>query len=138
MDEISCKLTVFFEDPFWVGVFEQSLDGQMQVAKVTFGTEPSDQMVLQWILRQFHLLVFSPAVAIKARPKAMRFKRRMRLARQESQAKGVGTKAMQAISKQHEARKNQQTALARQEHLRKAAKKYALKQQKRKEKHRGH
>ena len=122
MDEISCKLTVFFEDPFWVGVFEQSLDGQMQVAKVTFGTEPSDQMVLHWILRQFHLLVFSPAVAIKARPKAVRFKRRMRL----------------AISKQHEARKNQQTALARQEHLRKAAKKYALKQQKRKEKHRGH
>ena len=115
MDEISCKLTVFFEDPFWVGVFEQSLDGQMQVAKVTFGTEPSDQMVLQWILRQFHLLVFSPAVAIKARPKAM-----------------------QAISKQHEARKNQQTALARQERQRKAAKKYALKQQKRKEKHRGH
>lgn len=110
MDEISCKLTVFFADPFWVGVFEQSLDGQMQVAKVTFGTEPSDQMVLQWILRQFHLLVFSPAVAIKARPKAVRFKRRMRLARQESQAKGVGTKAMQAISKQ----------------------------QKRKEKHRGH
>ena len=110
----------------------------MQVAKVTFGTEPSDQMVLHWILRQFHLLVFSPAVAIKARPKAMRFKRRMRLARQESQAKGVGTKAMQAISKQHEARKNQQTALARQERQRKAAKKYALKQQKRKEKHRGH
>ena len=40
MDKVSGKLTVFFEDPFWVGVFEHIEDGKLSVAKVTFGAEP--------------------------------------------------------------------------------------------------
>ncbi len=32
-------LTVFFEDPFWVGVFERIEDGKLSVCKVTFGTD---------------------------------------------------------------------------------------------------
>lgn len=36
MDKVSGKLTVFFEDPFWVGVFEHIEDGKLSVAKVTF------------------------------------------------------------------------------------------------------
>ena len=31
------SLTVFFEDPFWVGVFERVDDGKLSVCKVTFG-----------------------------------------------------------------------------------------------------
>ncbi len=37
-----CKLTVYFEEPFWVGVFERIEDGKLSVAKVTFGAEPKD------------------------------------------------------------------------------------------------
>lgn len=40
MDKVSGKLTVFFEDSFWVGVFECILDGKLSVCKGTFGTEP--------------------------------------------------------------------------------------------------
>ena len=36
MDRASGKLTVFFEEPFWVGVFERVSDGQMSVCKITF------------------------------------------------------------------------------------------------------
>lgn len=35
-------LTVYFEDPFWVGVFERIDDGKLSVCKVTFGAEPKD------------------------------------------------------------------------------------------------
>ena len=45
MDKVSGKLTVFFEDPFGVGVFERIEDGRLSVAKVTFGTEPKDYEV---------------------------------------------------------------------------------------------
>ena len=47
MDKVSGKLTVFFEDPFWVGIFERIEDGRLSVAKVTFGAEPKDYEVHQ-------------------------------------------------------------------------------------------
>ena len=39
MDIDSTKLTVFFEAPFWVGVFECIEKGKLSVCKVTFGAE---------------------------------------------------------------------------------------------------
>ena len=33
MDKASGKLTVYFEEPFWVGVFERIEDGKLSVAK---------------------------------------------------------------------------------------------------------
>jgi hypothetical protein len=46
MGKASGKLTVYFEEPFWVGVFERIQDGKLSVAKVTFGAEPRDNEVL--------------------------------------------------------------------------------------------
>ena len=37
MDRVSGKLTIYFEDPFWVGVFERIENRKLSVAKVTFG-----------------------------------------------------------------------------------------------------
>ena len=39
------KLTVYFEDPFWVGVFERVEEGKLSVCKVTFGAEPKDYFI---------------------------------------------------------------------------------------------
>ena len=47
MDKASGKLTVYFEEPFWVGVFERIEDGKLSVAKVTFGAEPNLSILLQ-------------------------------------------------------------------------------------------
>ena len=35
MDKANGKLTVYFEEPFWVGVFERIEDDKLSVAKVT-------------------------------------------------------------------------------------------------------
>ena len=37
---VSGRLTIFFEEPFWIGVFERISDGKLSVCKVTFGAEP--------------------------------------------------------------------------------------------------
>ena len=42
MDKTIGTLTVFFEEPFWVGVFEQIDQGELRAAKVVFGAEPKD------------------------------------------------------------------------------------------------
>ena len=42
MDKVSGRLTVFFEEPFWIGVFEHISEKKLSVCKVTFVAEPKD------------------------------------------------------------------------------------------------
>lgn len=63
MGKVIGKLTVFFEEPFWVGVFEKIEDGKLSVAKTTFGAEPKDYEVYEFVLKYYYCLQFSPAVA---------------------------------------------------------------------------
>ena len=79
MDKASGKLTVYFEEPFWVGVFERIEDGKLSVAKVTFGAEPKDYEVQEYIQKCYFSLKFSPVVEtvvkdIKRNPKRMQRK----------------------------------------------------------------
>ena len=62
MDKASGKPSVFFEEPFWVGIFERIEDDQLSVAKVTYGAEPKDYEVYQFLLKYYYRLQFSPAV----------------------------------------------------------------------------
>ena len=63
MDSDLTRLTVFFEAPFWVGVFERFEGGTLSVCKITFGAEPKDYDVLSYVLKNYARLRFSPAVA---------------------------------------------------------------------------
>ena len=53
MDKVNGKLTVYFEEPFWIGVFERIEDGKLSVAKVTFGAEPKDYEVQEYIQKYY-------------------------------------------------------------------------------------
>lgn len=52
METTSLTLTVFFDDPFWVGVFERADGGRLSVCRVVFGAEPRDAEVLALVLRR--------------------------------------------------------------------------------------
>ena len=62
MDKTSCRLTVFFENPFWVGIIECNEDGKLTVSKITFYKEPKDYEIRNFILKKYNQLNFSPAV----------------------------------------------------------------------------
>ena len=62
MDIDSTKLTVFFEDPFWIGVFERIERRKLSVCKVVFGPEPKDYEVWEYLLKNYSRLRFSPSV----------------------------------------------------------------------------
>ena len=97
MDKISGKLTVFFEEPFWVGVFEHIEGDKLYVAKVTFGAEPKDYEVQAYILKYYYSLQFSPAVATVVKETKRNPKRMQRDAKKQMQETGVGTKSQQAL-----------------------------------------
>ena len=42
------SLTVLFEDPFWIGLFEMIDQQGLRACKVTFGAEPTDKEVMEF------------------------------------------------------------------------------------------
>ena len=138
MDRASGKLTVFVEEPFWVGVFERVSDGQMSVCKITFGAEPKDYEVLEFILSQYYKLKFSPAVEVEVRKTADNPKRRQRDAHKQVQNSGIGTKSQQALQMQREEMKTERKLISKEQKEAEKLRQFDLKQQKRKEKHKGH
>ena len=131
------KLTVCFDDPFWVGIFERIEDGKLSVCKVTFGAEPKDYEVWAFVLEHYYELKFSPAVETGVRRTADNPKRRQRNARKQLKRTGVGTKSQQALQMQLEQNKQERKVNSREQKQAEAERKFALKQQKKKEKHRG-
>jgi len=133
------KLTVFFENPFWVGVCERENDGKYEVCKVTFGAGPKDCQVYEYFLNNWHSLNFSPAVAaevnkeLKPNPKRMQ-----REIKKQIQNTGVGTKAQQALALQREQNKITRKTRSKEERELEEERKFKLRQEKRKEKHKGH
>lgn len=132
------KLTIYFDDPFWVGVFERIEDEALSVCKVTFGAEPKDCEVWEWILRHGHELRFSPAVKAAQRQAADNPKRRQRKARDQLQNTGIGTKSQQALAAQREELKTERKKISKAQKEAEEQRRFDIKQQKRKEKHRGH
>ena len=99
MDKVNGKLTVYFEEPFWIGVFERIEDGKLSVAKVTFGAEPKDYEVQEYIQKHYASLKFSPAVDAVVKDIKRNPKRMQREARRQMQETGIGTKSQQVIDK---------------------------------------
>ena len=138
MGKESGKLTVYFEEPFWVGIFERIEDGKLSVAKVTFGTEPKDYEVYEFILKHYYSLQFSPAVAAVVKETKRNPKRVQRDVKKQLQDIGIGTKSQQALKLQQEQNKQERKAKSREQKLAEAERMFELKQQKKKAKHRGH
>lgn len=137
MDKMIGKLTVYFEDPFWIGVFER-IDGvKLSAAKVTFGAEPKDYEVQEFVAKHYYHLKFSPSVEAAVKQDAVNPKRRQREARKQSQATGIGTKSQQALQLQREENKLEHKVISREKKEAEKQRQFDLKRQKRKEKHRG-
>ena len=138
MDKVSGKLTVYFEDPFWVGVFERIEDGKLSVAKVTFGAEPKDYEVQEYIQKHYFSLKFSPAVETFVKDIKRNPKRMQREARKQTIEIGIGTKSQQALKLQQEQNKQERKERSRKKKEAEEQRMFELKQQKKREKHKGH
>lgn len=59
---VSSTVTLFHDDQFWVGIIEHIEDGKFGVARIVFGTEPSDTEILEFVVSRWRS---SPFMAIK-------------------------------------------------------------------------
>jgi hypothetical protein len=136
---VSTTLTIFFEDPFWVGVVEWLEGDQLQAARVVFGGEPSAPEVYEFVLCEYYRL--DPTAAL-ATPEALPARRRnpKRAAREAAaarQERGPSTYAQEALKLELEQRKVERRAHRRAERDAEQARRFALARQKARERHRG-
>jgi len=103
---IKSSLTILFENPFWIGLYERIDNNRYEVCKIVFGAEPKDYEVYDFLLENWHKLKFSPSVkAEKNEERKINPKRLKREINKQLENKGIGTKAQQALKMQHELRK---------------------------------
>ena len=138
MDKVSGKLTVYFEEPFWVGIFEHIEDGKLSVAKVTFGAEPNDYEVQEYVQKYYFSLKFSPAVDTVVKDIKRNPKRIQRETKKQMQEIGIGTQSQQALKLQQEQNKQERKVRSQEKKEAEKLRMFELKQQKKREKHKGH
>ena len=110
----------------------------MSVCKVTFGAEPKDYEVWDFIIKHYHELTFSQTVKTDVKQSADNPKRRQRNVKKQLQTFGVGTKSQQALQIQRENMKTKQKQVTKEQREVEKQRLFDLKQKKKKAKHRGH
>ena len=138
MDKVIGKLTILFEEPFWIGIFQRIDNGKMSVAKVTFGAEPKDYEVAEFVLKYAYRLKYSPAVTTVVKETRKNPKRMQREVKKQLQNTGIGTKSQQALKLQQEQFKTERKTRNREQKEAEMERMFELKQQKKKKKHKGH
>ncbi|MBQ9356004.1 MAG: YjdF family protein [Prevotella sp.] len=98
------SLTVLFEDSFWIGLFEIIDQMGLRACKVTFGAEPTEKEVMEFIDKNWNRLQFSQAVEVPVELEKAKVnpKRRLREAKKQTQSQGIGSKSQQALKLQQE------------------------------------
>jgi hypothetical protein len=139
----SAQLTVFFEDPFWVGVFETVDERGHAVCRVVFGAEPTDAQVHEFVLARYPRLTFTEPRAEgdpETLPAAPRVnpKRRQHEARRATEQTGVSSKAQEAMRLDLEQRKKVRKSESKEQRQAEEHRLYLLKQAQKKKKKRGH
>lgn len=132
------SLTILFENPFWIGLYERIDGDKYQVCKITFGAEPKDYEIYDFLLKNRHKLKFSPPIKTdEIKEHKLNPKRMQREINHQLENRGIGTKAQQALKIQHEQGKIERKAQNREHKEIEKERQYAIRQQKKKAKHRG-
>ena len=132
------KLTVCFDEPFWVCVYERTDGNKLQAARIVFGAEPKDYDVYDFLLNNWRRLRFSPKIdAGKSVSEKINPKRMQRQIQKQVSAVGIGTKAQQAMKLAQEENKVKRKEFGKQQREAEKERKFELRTQKKKEKHKG-
>lgn len=140
MEKVKATMTVLFQEPFWIGIYEREDEESYQAAKILFGAEPKGMEVQEYLLKHVYKLSFGTGEKSRLSDKQTRKnpKRMQREIRKQTRERGAGTRAQQAIQAQREERKMQKRIIRKEDKLAEEKERFLQKQQKKREKHRGH
>lgn len=130
------------QEQFWVGIFERNDDEGYAVAKQIFGSEPTDVELYQFITENFQQLKFTKPQKFKLIIKRKNPKRLQREVRHLMEKVKTGlpstTHAQDVLRLELEQNKKLKKTMTRAEKLAEQQEQFLLRQEKKKQKHRGH
>ena|ERR1700722_5798686 len=136
------KATIFFDKRFWVGTFERTDKEGYAVARHIFGAEPTDPEVYEFVLHHYHELNFGELKEINLQIKRMNPKRVQREVRREmtkvKETMKPSTFAQEYMREELEKKKKEKKHMSSVEKQARRDEQFEIKQQKKKEKHKGH
>jgi hypothetical protein len=133
------KMTVIFESPYWVGIFEKIEMGQYQAARYMFGAEPTEPQLLRFALNDYLSLQFSEPVPYTTKNlRQVNYKRRMREIRAQMETPRKSTRAQETIKQEYETRAQERKRTNREYRISEDDRKYQIRKVRKAEKHRGH
>ena len=143
---IDHSITITFESPFWIALFEMNDERGYSVAREVIGvSEPTGSDISLFLARlDFARLAYSTPTLCKSdnnRHHTMSYKRIQKKIKREMVCKEFKysfTKAQIELKKMHQEKKIERKCLSKQINEKKKERKFQMKQQKRFEKHRGH
>ena len=139
MEKIETVLTVYHDGQFFSAVIETQSEAGCRAARRVFAAEPSGPELLELVCREYATWKFGEVTEAggSLMPRANNPKRRQREASRAQQKAGPSTHAQAALAAQREA--NGATAKRRnaQDKRQRTKEQYALRAQKKKQKHRG-
>lgn len=133
-------LTVYFDDPWWVGVIACEEAGTLRVYRHVFGSEPSNEEVLAFVLQDYLRLTSRPVAGIASDAEGPRRRNPKRAAREAARmtaARGISTKSQEALRVAREAEAQARQATSREERKRAAEQKWAQARARARARHRG-
>lgn len=131
------KLSVFYESKYWTGLFEETYGNKMRVAKTIFYKEPSLQEILDFIFFRYKYLQWTSSVEADMHKVIVNPKRRQRQISKDSKKLTISTKSQIALQELY--LKNKEVCKKNKSDAKKLQQKevFALKQIKKKQKHKG-
>lgn len=136
------KATIFFEKRFWVGTFERTDKEGYAVARHIFGAEPSDPEIHEFVLKHYCDLRFGELKEVNVQIQRMNPKRVQREVRREmekmKETSKPSTIAQDYMREEIEKKKKEKKSISSAEKQARKEQQFTIKQDKRKEKHRGH
>lgn len=136
---MEAKLTVFYESPFWVAIFERVDERGYSTARHVFGPEPSTGELYALLLDNYERLNFTECRATQIfTPKRTNPKRVQREINRSLKENKGSKKAYDELKKQYKEHKTALKVRKRGEKEERQRQKFILKQQKKKRRKRGH
>lgn len=134
------KLTVYYDDQFWVGIVEEVVDLNLKAARFVFGSEPNDSEILSFVNQHMmSLLADSKPMSYEAKPikNKVNPKRLARQAAREMQIQGISSPSHEALKADLESSKKERKVQTRLQREETAKRKHELATLKAKAKRRG-
>lgn len=135
---VSSTLTVYHDGQFWVGIVEHVEDGRLSACRIVFGAEPSDEEILQLVVRKWESLQFLGEADAAPLKMAKSPKRRLRDAAKQLSKRPIGTKSQQTLSEARESQKAENRTRHSQAKREESEERFERRRQKKKQKRKGH